>query len=247
MNVTPLPLSRPPPNERGDRLMNSTPRRGSIGDARRRLSVRLFKRLLPVVALGLLSLVALWPELGHDDRTRFGLHVRGLEPQTGQLTDVHYNGVDDRNRPYTMTASTAHQVSPERVNLTDPKGDVSLDGGAWLMSQARRGVYAPHDGQLDLTGDVVLYRDDGLTLITDAATIDLHAGAATGSERVHVEGPFGTLDAQGFALTDRGGVIQFAGPGRMVLNGARRNDGQRSESERSDDLRSESQKTGTPK
>ena len=87
------------------------------------------------------------------------------------------------------------------------------------MSQSRTGVYAPHDGQLDLTGDVLLYRDDGMTLTTDTATIDLKAGAATGAERVHAEGPFGTLDAQGFALTDRGGVIQFTGPGRLVLNG----------------------------
>jgi lipopolysaccharide export system protein LptC len=36
---------------------------------------------------------------------------------------------------------------------------------------------------------------------------------------VHAEGPFGTLDAQGFALTDKGSVIQFTGPGRLVLNG----------------------------
>ena len=36
----------------------------------------------------------------------------------------------------------------------------------------------------------------------------------------HVEGPFGTLDAQGFAMLDRAiAVIQFTGPGRMVLNG----------------------------
>jgi lipopolysaccharide export system protein LptC len=37
---------------------------------------------------------------------------------------------------------------------------------------------------------------------------------------VHAEGPFGTLDAQGFAVTDRGAVIQFPGPGRLLLNAA---------------------------
>lgn len=224
MNVTRLPLAPPGGGDgpRGERLMNAAPRRAIAGAARRSTSVRLAKRLLPVVALGLLSLVALWPELGRDERSRFALRTRGLEPQTGQLTDVRYSGVDERDRPYTMTASTAHQVSPERVNLTSPKGDVSLESGAWLMAQARRGVYAPHDGQLDLAGEVVLYRDDGITLVTDVATLDLRAGAATGAERVHAEGPFGTLDAQGFALTDRGGVIQFTGPGRLVLNGGRK-------------------------
>ena len=31
----------------------------------------------------------------------------------------------------------------------------------------------------------------------------------------------GYLDAQGFSLLDRGTVIQFTGPGRLVLNGHR--------------------------
>ncbi len=37
---------------------------------------------------------------------------------------------------------------------------------------------------------------------------------------VHAEGPFGTLDAQGFTLTDKGSAIQFFGPGHLVLNSA---------------------------
>ena len=53
-----------------------------------------------------------------------------------------------------------------------------------------------------------------------AAAIDLHAGAAAGRRRTHAEGPFGTLDAQGFALLDKGDVIQFTGPAKLVLNEA---------------------------
>ena len=40
----------------------------------------------------------------------------------------------------------------------------------------------------------------------------------TSADRVHAEGPFGSLDAQGFAVTDHGAVVQFTGPGRLVLN-----------------------------
>ena len=43
----------------------------------------------------------------------------------------------------------------------------------------------------------------------------------TSSDRTHAEGPFGTLDAQGFVLVDKGAVIQFQGPAHMVLNGGR--------------------------
>jgi lipopolysaccharide export system protein LptC len=121
-----------------------------------------------------------------------------------------------------MTATTAHQVSPERVNLTDPKGDMTLESGNWLMVRSRQGVYMQHADNLDLSDDVHIYRDDGTTLTTSAATVDLKAGAAAGAEMVHAEGPFGTLDAQGFALIDKGAVIQFSGPGRLVLNSAQR-------------------------
>jgi lipopolysaccharide export system protein LptC len=182
------------------------------------MTVGFAKRLLPVAALALLSLVALWPELGQDERSRFIARMGDLAPQNGHLTELRYNGVDDRDRPYTLTGTAAQQVSAERVNLVAPKGDISLESGNWLLVQARQGVYWQRGGQLDLSGDVLLYRDDGLTLLTDAATLDLKAGAASSAERVHAEGPFGSLDAQGFSVTDHGAAVQFSGPGRLVLN-----------------------------
>jgi lipopolysaccharide export system protein LptC len=182
--------------------------------------VGITKRVLPLVALALLSTVAFWPELSHDaERARLSFRKGDLTAQGGELIDASYHAVDVRNRPYTMTASRAHQVSPERVNLTDPKGDITLESGNWVMVRSKQGVYLQHAGSLDLSGDVWLYRDDGTTMQTSSATVDLKNGAAAGSEMVHAEGPFGTLDAQGFALTDKGSVIQFTGPGRLVLNG----------------------------
>ena len=65
---------------------------------------------------------------------------------------------------------------------------------------------------------MVIYRDNGVTLQTPSAAVDLKAGAAAGSQHTHAEGPFGTLDAQGFALVDKGAVVQFDGKSRLVLN-----------------------------
>lgn len=76
-------------------------------------------------------------------------------------------------------------------------------------------------GQLDLSGNVTLYRDDGITLQTDAATLDVKANAAASASKVHAEGPFGTLDAQGFSLFEGGAIMQFHGPSRLVLNGGK--------------------------
>jgi lipopolysaccharide export system protein LptC len=126
--------------------------------------------------------------------------------------------VDQQGRPYTLTASVAQQVDPDRVNLTLPKGDITLTDGTWLMLQAKQGVYTQHRDQLDLSHHVVLYRDDGTTMVTASATMDLKNSAAAGAEPVHAEGPFGTLDAQGFTLLDKGAIVQFAGPAHLVLN-----------------------------
>ncbi len=197
---------------------------GGAPDARltrRRWVVRIGKRLLPLIALALLSTVALWPELsGDNERARLSYHPGAIEPQSGEMKLATYHGVDDRGRPYTMTASVARQVNAERIDLTEPKGDMTLESGNWLMVQSRQGVYLQKAGNLDVSGDVQVYRDDGTTLTTSSAALDLKAGAAAGAEMTHAEGPFGTLDAQGFTLIDKGAAIQFSGPGRLVLNGA---------------------------
>jgi lipopolysaccharide export system protein LptC len=189
--------------------------------ARRRFVITLTKWVLPVAAACLLSLIALWPEIdAASTKARLALsHVSG-EVEGGKLIDARYNGLDEKGRPYTVTAATAWQISPEKVGLTVPKGDITLENGTWLMLTARQGTFIQRQNQLDLVKDVTLYRDDGTTMHTESASIDVKAGAAGGSEPVHVEGPFGVLDAQGFTVMDKGNAIDFPGPAHVVLNGA---------------------------
>ncbi len=173
--------------------------------------------------MALLASIALWPEI--DDatlRARLSLnHISG-EVDGGKLVDARYNGVDEKGRPYTVTAATGWQIEPGKVGLTLPKGDITLQNGTWLMLTSQTGTFMQHLNQLDLVKQVTLYRDDGTTMHTESASIDLKAGAAAGSERVHAEGPFGVLDAAGFTLMDKGTSIDFAGPAHVVLNGAGR-------------------------
>lgn len=222
MTIAPLPARR----STGPRLLSArvpanrrppTPR----GIARRRWTVNVTKWLLPLLALALLSTIALWPEIqrmqeeARESARRFAGDIDGA-----RVTDPRYRGLDEHGQPYTVTAAQAVQVDADRYNLTRPQADLTSASGTWTQGQSLFGVYAQKSDQLDLSGDVVLYRDNGTTLHTQAATIDLRQGAAAGSVPVHAEGPFGTLDAQGFALTDKGQVIQFTGPARLVLNGA---------------------------
>ena len=182
--------------------------------------VQLAKFALPVFAVLLLSLIAAWPEISRivrqEQQTLKALSE--VEIGSGRMLDPHYHGIDVRLRPYTVTADVAVQRSQDRIDLTAPKADVTLQNGGWLMVQSRDGVFWQHASQLDLSGDVTLYRQDGTTMTSQASAIDLHQGAATSALTTHAEGPFGTLDAAGYTLVDKGQVVQFHGPATLVLN-----------------------------
>ena len=191
--------------------------------ARRRFFVTVTKFLLPIVALGLLTLMAIWPELDRATRQAQVAFRRIAGMVDGaSMNNARYRGTDERGRPFTMTADTARQAGEGRINLVEPKGDMTTENGGWLMVESRQGVFLQHANQLDLSRDVMLYRDDGMTMRTDAMAVDMKAGAASSSTAVHVEGPIGTLDAQGFVLFEKGAVIQFTGPARMIMNGTER-------------------------
>ena len=189
--------------------------------ARRRVAVTLTKWLLPVAALLLLSSVALWPEIERvRDHGRIAFRrAFSLEPDSGRMRQARYSGVDEGGRPFAVTAESALQNGPVRIDLTEPKGDLVTESGSWVMVEARDGVYIQRAGQLDLSRDVVLYRDDGTVMRTQAAAVDVRQGAAASSDMTHAEGPFGVLDAQGFTLVDKGAAIQFHGPAKLTLNG----------------------------
>ncbi|MDR3535384.1 MAG: LPS export ABC transporter periplasmic protein LptC [Acetobacteraceae bacterium] len=191
------------------------------GLARRRVMITFTKWVLPVLALALLGTIAVWPELDRaSDTARLAFRRVSGTVEGARLLDAKYHGVDERGRPYTVTAAVAQQVDAERINLTIPKGDITLENGSWLMVQSKQGVFMQHANQLDLSHEVTLYRDDGLTLTTASASVDLKNGAAASSDPTHAEGPFGTLDSQGFTVVDKGATVQFTGQSHVVLNGA---------------------------
>jgi lipopolysaccharide export system protein LptC len=225
MSITPLPRLREERRLPRERMLNHAgtrmrriPTRGDL--LRRRLIVSATKYVLPLVALALLTAIAMWPQIDRArEQARVAFRRMSAVADGATVADARYRSVDERGRPFTVTASNAVQISPERVDLTAPKGDITLENGTWAYLEARQGIFLQRIKQLDLAQDVTLYRDDGMTLHTETAAIDLRASAAAGADAVHVEGPTGTLDAAGFALVDKGDTIQF-GPGRSVLNAA---------------------------
>lgn len=188
--------------------------------ARRRFAVRAVKVLLPVLALGLLSAIAFWPEIdGQGDGGRVSFR-RTIEPRAEALRVVNprYRGIDDESRPYTITAAVGQQVGAEEIlDLTEPRGDIVLNDGAWVFVRADTGRYDKPAHRLLLEGNVTIYHDNGTMLRTAQALVLLDEGAAEGDTPVAAQGGFGTLTSEGFRLTERGAVVVFTGNARAVL------------------------------
>jgi lipopolysaccharide export system protein LptC len=212
-----------------ERLATSSIRR-KVPDAatlaRRRTMLRWAKWLLPATALLLLSAIAVWPEverlISANQTTMRELSKVKIE--SGNLVGATYRGVDEYNRPFTITADTVHQAPSNRLDLNNPVADILTQGGDWLMVRSEKGVYMQHAQILDLTGEVTLYRNDGLMMHTPLADIDIKTGIIASDSWVRAEGPFGSLDAHGFLLSQHDGLAQFRGPGRLILNDDRQND-----------------------
>ena len=192
--------------------------------ARRRFAVAWTKRLLPALALVLLGAVVFWPEIeGNEDRSRVSFR-RTVQPRAEALRVVNprYQGVDELNRPFTITARAGQQEgAAEILNLEEPRGDITMGDGAWIYVQSHTGRYDKPAGKLDLAGDVTIYHDNGTMLLTQAASVEMAAGTAEGDTPVAAQGGFGTLTAEGFRIRDRGAVVVFTGKSHAVLEGGR--------------------------
>lgn len=188
--------------------------------ARRRLAIAILKRALPAAALAVLALIVLWPEIsGIEDRVRLAYRKPdSAVTDSARLVAPRYVGRDERGRPYELTAQTAEQPSGSTtVALTKPAGDITLEDGAWVTLQAATGAFHRDSRMLDLFGEVALFHDGGYEIHTERARIDLAAGRAEGDEPVSAQGPPGTLDGAGFRIEEKGAVVIFTGPARMVL------------------------------
>lgn len=179
------------------------------------------KFLLPTVALLLILLIVAWPYINvPDSRFRIGFaDLTVKEAGDPSMVNPRYVGSDDENQPYSITAEIARRLSESGkvIELDEPKADIALDDGTWLVLTAARGIYGRTAETLDLVGSVVLYHDTGYEFLTEKANINLETSAAEGDQPISGQGPFGNLQAEGFRLVDKGKTIYFTGKSKLVM------------------------------
>lgn len=183
--------------------------------------VGIMRILLPTVATALVILVALWPQLT-DQQQRYSITPAKIATEAAKtLTMVNgvYSGIDDKRRPYTLTADSVKLANNNLsvVALTAPKADLLMEDGSWVAVTALEGTYDRDKKILKLKGNVNLFHDSGYEFRTNAAVIDMMAGDAYGTDPVEGQGPFGNIKSQGFVIRNRGDKVEFTGKADLLL------------------------------
>jgi lipopolysaccharide export system protein LptC len=182
--------------------------------------VAVMKLALPAAAVALLLLVAVWPRIQSAiERLHKLPRIDLSQARDLRMVNLHYSGRDRHDRPFTVIADAARQ-RPEvddLVELEGPKADMTTDNDTWLALTAYSGVYRPQSQLLDLFGDVELFQDKGNEFKTDVAHVDMANGSAEGDDPIEGHGGFGSIEAEGFRIKDRGDIITFTGKARLVL------------------------------
>jgi lipopolysaccharide export system protein LptC len=203
------------------RIAFSAPRKARVSRSYGRF-VGIMRILLPTVATALIIVVALWPQLS-DQQRRYSItpaKVDAKATETVTMVNGVYTGVDEKQRPFTLTADSVQLASAgwTKVDMVSPKADILMLDGSWIAVTAETGKYNRDEKILKLNGAVNLFHDSGYEFRTDAATVDMNAGDARGSKPVEGQGPFGNLKAEGFVIHNRGERIEFTGRSTIVLH-----------------------------
>jgi lipopolysaccharide export system protein LptC len=215
------PASREPARRAPQYLPFSQRRSTKLSPAYGRF-VGFMRILLPTIATALIVIVALWPQIS-DQQRRFAISPAKLTQEPARdltMENTVFSGVDEHERPYSITAESARVVGENGsvLELTQPKADILLSDGSWVALTAQQGQYDREEKQLRLRGAVNLFHDAGYEFRSESATIDLLAGDARGTDPVQGQGPFGNIEAEGFIVRNRGADVEFTGSSKLILH-----------------------------
>lgn len=195
----------------------------SFATARSSRLVAAMKMLLPAIALCLIALVVVWPQLLQDPtKTLGGKRISSSDADTLRVANPRFVGVDEKDRPYEIIAAAARQESEsaDDVYLEKPQADMMTESGAWISLTAGNGVWHKRDEAVDLSGGVSVFHEAGHQLASDTARINFGDGSATSDSPTIGQSPTGNVTGEGFKLYDRGARVVFTGKAKAVLYGS---------------------------
>lgn len=144
-------------------------------------------------------------------------NVQGQSERLPMMANPKFQGVDENNQPYTITADSAIQQNQQNVQLVNLQADIFLNDHSWLNVSAHNGLLNTEEKTLDLTENVYLFHDKGYEFRTHRAYVDMDTHTASGNREIDGQGPMGTITADGFMLNQDAQTLTFVGNVKMTV------------------------------
>lgn len=210
---------RPLDAERERRLSRFTPRPQTrkVGPWHSRF-VGVAKFVLPAVAVAILGVVALWPELQQLPGDDAAQPIVPPETDVGEVRNPRFYSTDADDRPYSIIAEQADQAShdADMIDLDAPEITMEMPDGQEVRLVSNTATYDRGGERVRFDGDVTVRHADGTTFLTNTAHVDIEGNYAWSDVDVEGHGTFGDISAEGFRAFDGGAVVVFTGRSRMV-------------------------------
>ncbi len=187
--------------------------------ARRTKAVAYGKYALMSLAGILVLVVFIVPAL-HDDSGGARIVFTNIqEGETGQpeMTKPRFQGLDSNDQPYEISASVAKQQDETTVWLDDLQASLTMSSNDWLMLLTDEGLFNRQKNTLHLPGQVQGFYGDGYEMRSSNVWVNVKQSTAQGEQDVSMQGPLGTLKADGFKIESSKQRILFAPNVKVTL------------------------------
>lgn len=176
------------------------------------------KHFLWVAALAIVAILV-WIAMGGGDDGKRIVFTNAVQSVALQniMENPRYQGLTARGEPYTVISNRGTQLDADTIALDVVRAELFQKNGDWVALNSKDGLLNVKAKKLELTGGVNIFYNDGYEMRTDHARVDIAEGTAYGDSHVEGQGPTGTLQADSFAISQRGQVIRFNGSVKMTL------------------------------
>ncbi len=136
-----------------------------------------------------------------------------------ELLNPKFESMDKDNNPYEITAERAVQgeINKDLIMLDRPVGVISMNKGTNITMSSDTGAYRQDTGRFFLQGNVFLQHDDGYSLRSSEAHIDLKQNFAWTEKDVQGGGDDLSIVSKGVSANGKTGEIIFVGPAKLIL------------------------------
>jgi lipopolysaccharide export system protein LptC len=172
--------------------------------------IKVLRKLLPALCLGILAVLAGWAVINTLAARR-----EGRRPPSSEIRMLNpsFQGRTEAGKPFLVTMASAMRDNADASKLTLEKPVLTMSVGRpdWTTVKAAKGVYREDTHMLDLRGQVTVDDYRGNHFVTEHAVVNTIKSDVDGDTPIAGHGPLGSLEASSYSLRDGGAYLHFEG------------------------------------